>query len=36
MPSRLLPLAGLSLEPVYQQGYLTANASPEASESPSG
>lgn len=36
MPSRPLQLAGLSLEPVYQQGYLTASAAPEASDSPSG
>lgn len=36
MPSRLPQLAGLSLEPVYQQGYLTASAAPEASDSPSG
>lgn len=36
MPSRPLQLAGLSLEPVYQQEYLTASAAPEASDSPSG
>lgn len=36
MPSRPLQLAGLSLEPVYQQGYLTASAAPEASDSLSG
>lgn len=36
MPSRPLQLAGLSLEPVYQQGYLTASVAPEASDSPSG
>lgn len=32
MPSRPLQLAGLSLEPVYQQEYLTASAAPEASD----
>lgn len=36
MPSRPLQLAGLSHEPVYQQGYLTASAAPGASDSLSG
>lgn len=36
MPRRPRRLAGLSLEPVYQRGYLTASAAPEASDSPSG
>lgn len=36
MPSRPLQLASLSLEPVYQQGYLTATAAPEASDPRSG
>ena len=36
MPSRPLQLAGLSLEPVFQQGYLTASAAQEAPDSLSG
>lgn len=36
MPSRPTRLAGLSLEPVYQWGHLTASTAPEAPDSLSG